>query len=168
MRCTAERPAPGMTSATQIRRSRHLQGCWALVASLACGLAAAGGTTGETGADRPPAEFAQQVLAVINASRASLGLTPLIADRALTAIAEHHSQALAERGRLSHDGFAQRFEQASRDVCVENLAAGLLQAEALVAAWQQSPTHAQNLVAPRVRWAGVASTQRYVVFFACD
>ncbi len=157
-----------MTSATRFRQLPRLRSCWALVASLVCGLAGAGGAAGQTGADRPAAEFAQQVLAVINANRASLGLAPLNSDSALTAIAQRHSQTLAARGRLSHDGFAQRFEQASRDVCVENLAAGLMQAEALVAAWQQSPTHAQNLVAPGVRWAGVASTQRYVVFFACD
>ena len=162
---TAARPA--QRRATTIRL-QLLRGCWLLTASLACGQVGADGAAGHTGVDRPAAEFAQQVLDSINARRANLGLIALQPDPALTAIAQRHSQALAERGRLSHDGFAQRFDQASRDVCVENLAAGLLQAEALVAAWQQSPTHAQNLVAPRVRWAGVASTQRYVVFFACD
>ena len=116
----------------------------------------------------PDEDFSQQVLALINRRRTPLGLPALRADPALTAIASAHSRALAALGRLSHDGFAQRFARADRDACVENLAAGRLRPEALVAAWWASPAHQGNLLAPAVRYAGIGQFNGYVALFACD
>ena len=116
----------------------------------------------------PGPDFAQQVLALINAQRAPLGLRAWQPDPALSAIASEHSRALAAQGRLSHDGFAQRFARADRGTCVENLAAGLRRPEALVAAWQTSPAHQRNLVAPAVHHAGIGQFNGFVVIFACD
>ena len=113
-------------------------------------------------------DFAQQVLALINAQRAPLGLRAWQPDPALSAIASEHSRALAAQGRLSHDGFAQRFARADRGTCVENLAAGLRRPEALVAAWQTSPAHQRNLVAPAVHHAGIGQFNGFVLIFACD
>lgn len=114
------------------------------------------------------ADFARQVLALINAQRTPLGLPAWQHDPALAAIASEHSRALAAQGRLSHDGFAQRFARADRGTCVENLAAGLRRPEALVAAWQTSPAHQRNLVAPAVHHAGIGLFNGFVVIFACD
>ena len=123
----------------------------------------------ETQPSSPPGQdFALQVLALINAYRTSLGLTTLQADPALQPIAEASSREQAAAGRLSHSGFSKRFAQANRSTCVENLAAGLLQPEALVAAWQASPAHRHSLVAPAIRYAGLANVNGYVTFFACD
>ena len=116
----------------------------------------------------PGLDFSQQVLALINAQRRPLGLPALQADPALTAIASGHSRALAAQERLSHDGFAQRFARADRASCVENLAAGLLRPEALVAAWRASPAHQRNLFAPALHYAGVDQFNGYVALFACD
>ena len=116
----------------------------------------------------PSPDFAQQVLTLINAQRTPLGLPAWQPDPALTAIASEHSRALAAQGRLSHDGFAQRFARADRGTCVENLAAGLLRPEALVAAWRTSPAHHHNLVAPTVHHAGIGQFNGYVAMFACD
>ena len=112
--------------------------------------------------------FAQQTLALINAYRSTLGLWPVQADPALLQIAEASSREQAAAGRLSHGGFSQRFAQAGRGICVENLAAGLLQPPALVAAWQASPAHRHSLVAPAIRYAGLSNINGYVTFFACD
>ena len=119
-------------------------------------------------ADECPAAFAAQVLALVNARRAPLGLPALQAAAELDAIAAEHSRAMAASGRLSHDGFAQRFLRTSGQTCVENLATGLRQPDALVAAWWASPVHQRNLVAPRLQRAGLASVAGYVTFFACD
>lgn len=119
-------------------------------------------------ADEWPAAFAAQVLALINARRAPLGLPALQAAADLDAIAAAHSRSMAAGGRLSHDGFSQRFLRSGGQTCVENLAAGLRQPGALVAAWWASPVHQRNLVAPRLQRAGLASMGGYVTFFACD
>ena len=116
----------------------------------------------------PGPDFAQQVLALINAQRTPLGLPAWQLDPALSAIASEHSRVLAAQGRLSHDGFNERFARANRDRCVENLAAGLLRPAALVAAWQVSPAHRQNLFAPAPRYAGVGQFNGYVALMACD
>ncbi len=123
---------------------------------------------GNAGRVEPGADFAQQVLGLINAQRTALGLAAWQLDPALTAIANDHSRALAAQGRLSHDGFAQRFARADRGACVENLAAGQLRPEALVAAWRASPTHLRNLLAPAMHHAGVGQFNGYVALFACD
>ncbi len=115
--------------------------------------------------------FAQQVLALINARRAPLGLWALQAAADLNTIAAEHSREMAASGPLSHDGFSQRFWRTSGQTCVENLAnqpTGLQQPEALVAAWWASPVHRRNLVAPRLQRAGLASVAGFVTFFACD
>lgn len=117
---------------------------------------------------QPGPDFALQVLTLINDYRSALGLESLQADPALLQIAEAASREQAGVGRLSHSGFSKRFAQADRGTCVENLAAGLRRPEALVAAWQASAPHRRSLVAPAIRYAGLASIDGYVTFFACD
>jgi uncharacterized protein YkwD len=134
-----------------------------------CGLGLA--TTVHAGQAVPSApgpDFAQQVLALINAQRTTQGLPAWQLDPALNAIASEHSRVLAAQGRLSHEGFNQRFAHANRDSCVENLAAGLLRPEALVAAWRVSPAHQHNLFAPALRYAGIGQFNGYVALLACD
>ena len=137
----------------------------ALITSL---LAALASPVAQADGGDVPAGFAQQVLALINAQREPLGLTALQPAADLDNIAAQHSRAMAASGRLSHDGFAQRFLRTSGQTCVENLATGLRQPDALVAAWWASPVHQRNLVAPRLQRAGLASVAGYVTFFACD
>jgi uncharacterized protein YkwD len=117
-------------------------------------------------ADEVP-DLATAVLAEVNRYRASHGLAPLAADARLQAIAQAHSQAMAQQGRLSHGGFQQRFDHSGARLCVENLAAGTLQPARVVAAWRRSPEHHRNLLEPRVQAAGVAATGSVVSLLAC-
>jgi len=112
-------------------------------------------------------DLATAVLAEVNLYRTSQGLVPLAADARLQAIAQTHSQAMAQQGRLSHGGFQQRFDRSGARLCVENLAAGTLQPARVVAAWRRSPEHHRNLLEPRVQVAGVAATGSVVSLLAC-
>lgn len=117
----------------------------------------------------PPAasDPAGQVLAEVNRYRTSQGLVALQSDSGLQAIAAEHSQALARQGRLSHGGFDQRFARSGAALCVENLAAGSVNAARVVAAWRASPEHHRNLLEPRVRQVGLAFTDSTVSMLAC-
>jgi uncharacterized protein YkwD len=112
-------------------------------------------------------DLATEVLAEVNRYRASHGLAPLAADARLQAIAQAHSQAMAQEGRLSHGGFQQRFDRSGARLCVENLAAGTLQPARIVAAWRRSPEHHRNLLESRVQVAGVAAAGSVVSLLAC-
>ena len=112
-------------------------------------------------------DLAAAVLAEVNLYRTSKGLSTLAADPRLQAIAQAHSQAMAQQGRLSHGGFQQRFDSSGARLCVENLAAGTLQPAQVVAAWRRSPEHHRNLLEPRVQAAGVAATGSVVSLLAC-
>lgn len=118
--------------------------------------------------DAGQAALAEQVLAAVNQTRAQQALAAWRPDDALAAIASDHSHLMAQRTQLGHDGFEGRFRQVRSKLCVETLAAGFSDAEALVGAWRQSPTHLANLLEPRARRAGVASVDGYVTLLACD
>ena len=114
------------------------------------------------------AAFVQQVLVRVNGYRASLGLGLLQPDAGLTVIATEHSQRMARRQHIGHDGFDQRFERSRRHRCVETLAADFTRADDLLAAWLASPAHQAQLRVPQVRDVGVASVQGYVTLLACE
>jgi len=111
--------------------------------------------------------LAEAVLDAINRYRQRAGLPAWVADDALTAIAVAHSQAQALQGRLSHGGFQSRFAQTRARLCVENLAAGYGNGQAVVDAWRGSPQHHQNLLDPDVDRVGLASTEGVVSMLAC-
>ena len=137
---------------------------------LACGLVWAVSASAQPLLTDPPADsdFAQQVLEAVNHHRLQQQLAPWQADATLSEIAAGHSQSMARLGALSHAGFQARFERAQRRVCVENLAARYRQADRLVAGWQASPGHGENLLDARVQQVGVASVGGYVTLLACS
>ncbi len=111
--------------------------------------------------------LAQAVLAAVNRYRLQRGLASWQPDPGLEAIAAGHSRAQATQGRLDHAGFAQRFARSGGLSCAENLAAGYRDGEAVVAAWQASPTHRDNLLAPDLQRVGLASDGGFVTLLAC-
>lgn len=148
------------------RRWRH-RAAWLWAGLLATGLALAAPPT--AAADGPVrADLAMQVLHSVNCYRASQALPAWEPDADLSLIATQHSQHMALRHRISHDGFEARFAQARRRLCVENLAAGFDRAEPLLAAWLASPSHRDNLLAPRPRRAGLGFVAGYITLMACD
>lgn len=115
-----------------------------------------------------PANLAWQVLQLVNRHRSSQALPTWAPDADLTLIASAHSQRMAELHRIGHDGFETRFAQARRRLCVENLAAGFSRPEPLLAAWLASPSHRDNLLAPRPRWVGLGQAAGYITLMACE
>ena len=112
-------------------------------------------------------EFTGQLAALINAYRQDRGLQPLDLAEDLVTLADEHSASMAQRQRLSHDGFRSRFQRANSKVCVENVAWNYRTPEALLEGWRHSPAHHRNLLDPKVARVGIAMATRYVTFFAC-
>ena len=104
---------------------------------------------------------------LINDYRAQRGLQPLSPVASLAGRAREHSARMAREHRLSHDGFQQRFANARSPTCVENVGVDPGTPEAEFEAWRNSPTHAHNLLDPRIARMGIAIEGGYVTFFAC-
>lgn len=134
---------------------------WALLMATHLAQAAADGPL-------PPADLAAQLLQLVNRQRASQALPAWQPDADLAAIATAHSQRMAARRQIGHDGFDARFAQAGRRLCVENLAAGFDRAEPLLAAWLASASHRDNLLALRPRLAGLGQVAGYITLMACE
>lgn len=139
---------------------------WALV--IATGLAQATAPKAAPDSPMPPADLALQLLQLVNRHRASQALSAWQPDADLAAIATAHSQRMAARRQIGHDGFDARFAQAGRRLCVENLAAGFDRAEPLLAAWLASASHRDNLLAPQPRQVGLGQVAGYITLMACD
>lgn len=103
---------------------------------------------------------------LINGYRAEHGGKSLALDDSLSALAREHAFVMAKDGRLSHDGFQQRFAKARSPHCVENVAASGT-AQATFDAWRGSPIHAHNLLDPDTSRMGIGIGGRYAAFFAC-
>lgn len=112
--------------------------------------------------------LAEQLLPVVNRYRISQGLLAWAPDAALAQIAAGHSLTMAQRRRIGHDGFDERFARSGRRACVENLAAGFDQPEPLLSAWLASASHRDNLLASRPRWVGLGQVAGYITLLACD
>lgn len=111
--------------------------------------------------------YTAQLGELINGYRAQHRLAPLALVEPLSELAHEHATYMAREDRLSHDGFQQRFAKARSPACVENVGAGLRTPGAEFEAWRNSPTHARNLLDPRITRMGIAIEGRYVAFFAC-
>jgi uncharacterized protein YkwD len=138
------------------------------LAGLAGAPCRAAGSTTPLSADSAAPDYAARVLYAVNTYRAEKGLPALLPSPALLALAAEHSSQMAARKRPSHDGFAQRFDRTSAELCVENVAQGFRVPEQVLSGWRTVTTHHRNLLEPRVRYLGLASTGLYVTFFACD
>jgi uncharacterized protein YkwD len=119
-----------------------------------------------------PAAAAARVLELVIAARAHARLCgdrrfdaapPLALSSALTAAAARHASDLAQHGSFDHRGSdgtrpAERVSAAGyRWLAVaENIAAGPLNADAVVAGWLESPAHCANVMAARFTQMGIA------------
>ena len=155
-------PSPGKACRWLIRPT-----AWLCAGLLASALAQAATPTAQPDVAVPP-DLALQLLQLINRHRSSQALPTWEPDADLALIATAHSQRMAERHRIGHEGFDARFAQARRRLCVENLAAGFNRPEPVLAAWLASPSHRDNLLAPRPRWAGLGQVAGYITLMACD
>jgi uncharacterized protein YkwD len=113
-------------------------------------------------------DWAARVLQAVNDARQQHGVPALLPAPELQRIAQRHSDEMAARRRLSHDGFQARFDSTDSLLCVENVAGGTTSPSTLVAAWTRAPRHRSNLFEPRVRRVGIADNRGYVTLFACE
>lgn len=114
------------------------------------------------------APYVRHLADLINAYRASHGLAPLSLTQDLSAIATEHSAQMAGTRRLSHEGFRERFDRTRAQICVENVGVNFPHPEAQLDGWRASPGHHRNLLEPKVARMGIATTNRFVTFFACS
>lgn len=115
------------------------------------------------------AGFEGELLARINAHRQERGLTALHRDAVLDRLALAHSRGMERGGKLSHDGFDERFARADSDHCVENVGLRLPDPspERQFEGWRDSPGHDENLLDTDIRRAGLGRSGGYTTFFGC-
>ncbi len=119
-------------------------------------------------------DYADQVVALVNEHRASLGLVPLQVSPALTAAAVWKARHMTYYGYLAHDDPAppvdrswfQRLQACgypSWGVGGENIALGYETPEAVVKGWLGSPGHAANIENPSFRAIGVGVARAPII-----
>ena len=151
------------------RRTIPLLAALLSAATVAAAPAAAAGTGDCTPAASWPADradLAAQVVALVNAHRAQLGLAALVVSPTLTATAEWKARNMANYRYMDHDDPAPDARTPDERVAAcgyqspewgENIASGYTTAQAVVDAWLASPEHRANIERPEFRATGVGA-----------
>ncbi|KUF88237.1 Cyclic AMP-dependent transcription factor ATF-1 [Phytophthora nicotianae] len=114
-----------------------------------------GGTTIATNVKTYAAygDYAPAMLAAVNKQRATKGLSPLCLNKKLHSAAQRHSDDMAAKDYMAHDGsdgstMSERITQAGYDwsAVAENVAAGQVDVDAVMVAWINSPEHLENIM----------------------
>jgi uncharacterized protein YkwD len=112
------------------------------------------------------ADLAGEVVALVNAHRAALGLPALVVSPALDAAATWKARDMAAYGYMEHDDPAPvaRTAQDRMTACgfpqagwAEDIATGYATAQAVVDGWLGSPEHRANIEEPEFRATGVGA-----------
>jgi uncharacterized protein YkwD len=120
-------------------------------------------------------DLAAQVVTLVNAHRAQLGLVPLVVSPALTAAAEWKARNMAAYDYLDHDDPAPDARTADERVLAcgypatqwgENIGTGYATAQAVVDAWLASPEHRANIERPEYRATGVGVAGAPTMYWA--
>ena len=90
-------------------------------------------------------QMADEILAIINAHRASINLPAILKDQQYaSAYAVEHTLYMIENAQINHDNFNIRTEALKAKGAIkvgENVAFGYTTAESVVSAWLNSPPH---------------------------
>jgi len=111
--------------------------------------------------------FDDSTLDKINSYRESEDLPELAFSQKLHELAQEHADSMDDRGELDHDGFSSRFARSGSSMCVENVAAGGTTSSAVVKMWKNSAGHDKNLLNSGIRYAAIAHSGSYSIYFAC-
>ncbi|MFD2175089.1 CAP domain-containing protein [Rhodobacter lacus] len=108
------------------------------------------------------AAMAAQGLAATNAQRRAAGLPPLAGNRSLDAAAAAHACDMARRGTMTHQGTTTSGPMARAkahgyrpQLIAENIAAGRFEISGVLAQWNASPKHRENIEIPSMRDFGI-------------
>ena len=107
----------------------------------------------DAGSDNPAGDEAQFV-ALVNQTRASVGLAPLAVDGQLTALARQHAQTMADAGTIFHANPISAGVTAPWVKLGENVGTGP-SAPPIMNAFINSPKHYANIVDPAFTYIGV-------------
>lgn len=127
---------------------------------------------GQTG---PATVNSADAAAKISEYRRSRGLSTVVVDGSLTAIALSQAQAMARANKMSHSlggSFPSRLSRGGYDalIAAENLAAGPRNLDEAISSWRGSKGHNANLLKPGVTQIGIAvayaPNSRYGNFWA--
>ncbi|KAF4139877.1 Cysteine-rich secretory protein family [Phytophthora infestans] len=114
-----------------------------------------GGTTIATNVKTYAAydDYAPAMLTAVNKQRATKGLSPLCLNKKLHTAAQRHSDDMAIKDYMAHDGsdgssMSERITQAGYvwSAVAENVAAGQVDVDAVMVAWINSPEHLENIM----------------------
>lgn len=112
------------------------------------------------------ADLAAQVVALVNAHRAQLGLQALVVSPTLDAAAAWKARNMAAFGYLGHDDPGPPARSADERMAAcgypeagwgEDIASGFTTAQAVVDGWLSSPEHRANIEAPEFSATGVGA-----------
>jgi uncharacterized protein YkwD len=118
-------------------------------------------------AGSPPSSYEERLFMHINQYRMANSLDPLAMDENLSRLAERHSVYMEANNVLSHERFHERFRQAGRSLCVENVGWNYQTPEDQFRAWKTSSGHNKNLLNKKITHTGIAQSGAYVTFLAC-
>jgi len=107
----------------------------------------------DAGGDNPAADEAQFV-ALVNQTRANVGVAPLAVDGQLTALARQHAQTMADAGTIFHANPISAGVTAPWIKLGENVGTGP-SAPPIMDAFINSPKHYANIVDPAFTYIGV-------------
>lgn len=109
----------------------------------------------------------QRIVDLVNLRRKEAGLGAVTVNTTLISCAQQYSAVQAGQGAISHTGPdgsnpGQRLTRCGYNwrSYGENLAAGYVDADEVMAAWMQSPSHRKNILSPRLKEIGLGYTHR--------
>ena len=138
----------------------------ASVSAAPAAAAGAGDCTPEASWPTNRTDLAAQVVSLVNAHRAQLGLQALVVSPALDAAATWKARNMAAYGYMEHDDPAPAARTAEERVAAcgypqaewaEDIAAGYATAQAVVNGWLGSAEHRANIEAPEFLATGVGA-----------
>ncbi len=115
----------------------------------------------------PESAFESRLRELIDGHRLQNSRKALTFDSRLYELAAEHSRNMQTAGKLSHDGFNDRFQRSGYRTCVENVGWGHQTPESMFEGWRTSPGHNRNLLNEQLSHVGIARAGSYVTFFAC-
>jgi uncharacterized protein YkwD len=139
----------------------------AIVAAAPAAAAGTGDCAPAAGWPADRADLAAQVVTLVNAHRAQLGLAALLVSPTLDAAATWKARNMAAYGYMDHDDPGPPLARSADERLAacgypqaewgEDLASGYATAQAVVVAWLSSPEHRANIERPEFRATGVGA-----------